>query len=169
MKRAQKLVLILFAFVDVAVIGALAVIVIRNGRQQGPETPPVAAPPSACVASVLDAFSTDGSSARVDWNDTGSDPPYAMLDIVLAGETLPEAPTAQLLWTVLDRLSPSLPELCELPPLLTFRVTVVEGTETHHYVVETSGEALGGWLRGDLDDTELALHARFRTSVAAAP
>jgi hypothetical protein len=174
MKPVQKLVLVLFALVDVAVIGGLAMTVVRSSRRQLPEAAPTAvaatgATPSACVAGLLERFSAGGASARVDWNDGAGTATRATVDITLAAGSLPEPPTPQLLWSLLDRLSPALLQECELPPTVTLRVRVTQESGTQLYALETPGDVLAGWLLGDVDDAELAAHARYRESVLPAP
>ncbi len=169
MKRSQKLILILFAFVDLAVIGGLALIVIRSTRPSPPVAAPVASPPSACALSLLEMLSVDGSSARVDWNEVAGSAARATVEVVFTADSLPAPPTPQLLWTVLDRLSPAMAEQCDLPPTLTLRVSVADGSRTHTYAVEMAGEILTGWLRGELDDTELAAHTLYRESALLLP
>ena len=169
MNRAHKLILLAFALVDVAVIGVLAVIVIRSSSRGAPDAVLTAPPPSACVASLLDLLSEGGSSARVNWDENDEIATRVTLDLTLAAGSDSGPPTPQLLWTVLDRLSPSLLDPCEWPPTVTLLVSIAEEGGTQRYAVETSGEALTSWLRGDIDDTEMASLARYRESHIAAP
>jgi hypothetical protein len=169
MKPVQKLILVLFAFVDLAVIGGLALTVFRASRESLPQEVAFAAPPSACIAGLIEAYSGEGSSARVDWREEGASASHATVDIVLAAEALPAPPTPQLVWDLLDRLSPALHDLCDFPSTVILRVTVSGTTGTSYYAIETPGEQLAGWLRGELDDAELAVHARYRESVSLAP
>jgi hypothetical protein len=169
MKPVQKLIVVLFALVDLAVIGGLALTVFQNTRESLPQVPAGAAPPSACITGLIEAYSGEGISARIDWREEGASAPHATLDIVLAAEALPAPPTPQLVWELLDRLSPALHDLCEFPSTVTLRVTVSGTTGTSYYAIETPGDQLAGWLRGELDDEELALHARYRESASLAP
>lgn len=169
MKRAQKLILVAFALVDLAVIGGLALTVLRSSRPAPPQATPIAPTPSACVAGLLDVLSEDGSSAKIDWNAHDGIAAQGTLNVTFAADSLTEPPTPQILWSLLDRLAPTLGALCELPPTVTLLVTVPDATGTVNYRMETTGEMLAGWLRHDISDTELAAHARYRETRSPAP
>jgi hypothetical protein len=169
MKRAQKLILVVFALVDLAVIGGLGLTVLRSSRPTPSQAIPVAPSPSACVAGLLEVLSEEEGSARIDWDEHDGIAAQVTLNVSLAAESLTAPPTPQLLWSLLDRLAPTLRTLCELPPTVTLLVTVPDATGTVYYGMETAGETLAGWLRHDISDTELAAHARYRESRSLAP
>ncbi len=153
MKRGQKIGLILFAVIDLLVIGVLGAVVWSN--QSTPSTPlPM---PSPCAAQVLGRLPAALSPA-ISWD-------HAEVYItVTANYTSPSPPpsSAQLIWPLLDSMESALKLGCPLPLEATLMVNAYGTEHTLHHIARLPGEALHQWAAGAYTHDELAVQGYYR-------
>lgn len=176
MRPFQKRIVVLLAIVDLLVIGGLAAVVVRNSRPAQPVASVAVPTPSACTTLLLEALAPCGDSTASGWDTATPGEPLtatttspAHIRVTLSPAIAEVEGSAQVLWTVLDHLPRSLPDLCVLPPSVTLMVTTRQTGEAVHYTAEFEGTALSAWLRGELDDEALAAGARYREITTAGP
>jgi hypothetical protein len=174
MSGRQKLILAALALANVVLIGGMAAYVVSHSR--GTEAPVQSAfldvdevpTPSPCADYLIEHLRWLGGTTRV------SGFPEALL-VDVAFETPPQmaAPEpealSQVLWTMLDSLSPAFGEICGAPERVDLSARFTSSSPARVFTVQLGGPQLVGWLQGSLTDEALVSMARYRGSVDAAP
>ncbi len=163
MNRRQKLVLTVFAVTDALVIGLMAIIVATQSGRPLPDLAPVPTA-SPCVAYMLDSLSWTAGSARISAVD---DDLLVQVTFVLPPDASQVTP--QILWTMLDSLSPEFKQRCGTPGRMTLIVDYPTLPVPQQYEAELSGESLVAWLQGLMTDDELAAANVYRSASAGGP
>lgn len=151
MTRRQKLVLIVLAVLNLAVIGAMGSYVVITTRRA--DTASV--DPNPCADALLPRMGTWAASMAVDWS-----PDAAYVELTHPTPSVANAP-ADLVWDALDHLPADLAEICPEPDSVT--LTVHTGSPaTQSQTVLVDGALLLDWLAGRISDDDLAAQARYR-------
>ena len=162
MTKRQKLILILFALLDVAVIvmlGSLAYLQLHP-------PPVIRADISPCTQQLLAEF--EALDPRIAWDATNA--LHLALTLPSSGDASGELPpSAQALWPILDALATQLPADCPAPSQVTINLTVREATGVIYHVAQIDGATLTAWREGDLSDADFAGQARYRRIRTPAP
>lgn len=163
MTRKQKLILIILGVLDLVVIGALAVIIVRT-MTATPATPPavVQAEVSPCMQRMLDACNAlpipFSDTATVAWDTTQL---YITLQAVYPFAA-PPSESAQLLWVALDEIAVVLRSGCYIPETITITLTAHGNVETVRYLAQLAGQDVAAWMAGTLSEENLAAQSHFR-------
>ncbi|MFP4394757.1 MAG: hypothetical protein ACLFTI_05785 [Anaerolineales bacterium] len=162
MTKRQKLILILFALLDVAVIvmlGSLAYLQLHP-------PPVIRADISPCAQQLLVEFET--LDPRIAWDATNA--LHLSLTLPSSGDASGELPpSAQALWPILDVLAAQLPADCPAPSQATIYLAVREVAGVAHHVAQIDGATLTAWRDGDLSDAAFAARARYRRIMTPTP
>ena len=163
MNRRQKLILAILAVADVLVIGLMAVVVVTQSGRALPDLAPIPTP-SPCVVYLLDSLSWTKGSARV--STVGDN---LLVQVAVAQPPDASRVSPQILWTILDSLSPEFRQRCGTPERLTLMVDYPTLPVPQQYTAEISGESLVAWLQGLITDDELAAANHYRFASAGMP
>ncbi len=155
MTKRQKLILILFALLDVAVIAMLGSLAYLELHPQ----PVLRADISPCVQQLLAEF--DPLAPQIAWDATNA--LHLALTSPPAGDTAEDAPpSVQALWPILDTLATRLPAECPAPSRVTIHLAARDASGVTHHVAQIDGATLTAWRDGDLSDATFAAQARYR-------
>lgn len=158
MTKRQKLILILFALLDVAFIVMLGSFIYLQLHPPPPQ-PVIRADLSPCAQRLLAEFGA--LNPRIAWDATNA------LQLALAPPPPDDAfgdgsAAAQALWPILDALAAQLAEDCPAPSQVTIYLTARDASGVTHHVAQIDGAKLAAWRDGDLSDALFATEARYR-------
>ncbi len=166
MTRKQKHILIILGVLDLVVVGALAIIVVRT-MTATPAAPPsiVQAHVSPCVQRMLESCNAlpapFSETATVAWDTTQL---YITLHAAYPTAT-PPSDSAQLLWTALDEMAVVLKSGCYTPETIIIALTAHGNAETVQYLAQLAGQDVTAWMAGTLSEENLAAQSHFRQTV----
>lgn len=153
MTTKQKVVLIVLAILDVAVVTGLGAIMVSRSRPSA-DPAPILPAEDPCAEALLSALATTGDATTVAWTREAAHLSVAQSTVVST------VPAEQYLWTVLDSLPAPLPVVCPLPETVTISVHAPEGTV---HTTRLNGSDLAAWLAGTQSDQDLAARALYRS------
>ena len=176
MSRRQKLILAALALANVLLIGGMAAYVISHSRggaavAEAPEQRVAldvdeVPTPSPCADYLIEHLRWLGGTTRV-----SEFPETILVDVTF--ETPPQMaapdPKAlpQVLWTMLDSLSPAFEEICGAPQRIDLSTRFTSFSPARVFTVQLGGPQLVAWLQGSLTDEALVSTARYRGSADA--
>jgi hypothetical protein len=157
MTSRQKLILGLFAVVDLIVIIGLAVVVVRSSQSNALARSRTEAN-AQCQEALLNA------AREVDRRATTSQSSEVVL-VRLPVNSVTGEPTPQDIWTVIDHLAPSISSACPDLSAVVLYVTVCSAdAASKRYTVELDTDPLREWQAGRLSETDFAATVRWRAA-----
>lgn len=153
MTQRQKTFLIALALIDLIVVGVVVGTIIRN---MGPATPPLTQV-LPCTQALLKSFPTNWQP-QVSWEPASL---YIMLTVEY-DTAWPPRESAQLLWTILDKVAATVEGSCPPPGDLTLVVNANGRVQAWHHLAHISGDDFAAWLYHELPSDALATRATYR-------
>jgi hypothetical protein len=175
--KGQRVIVALLVLANILVIGGMATYVISQSRGSAAEEPlpapvqdstldsmPIALP---CAEYLIESLMEIGETVRVSILDRAIVIEVSFHQQAPASPERPEV-SPQVLWTLLDSLSPTFTRICGTPEWVTLSARFEGPGLPEVFTAELAGERLESWLEGTLDDTGLASEANYRAPYAGA-
>ncbi|MCU0522388.1 MAG: hypothetical protein MUF84_17065 [Anaerolineae bacterium] len=184
MTRKQKLVVAILGAANVLVIGGLGLYAWLQRRSSAVPHPPLGAgsqvhtavpTTSACATFLLESAEVSGWDARVSEMESVlyyevSTGESATLALPVSTDEAVTVAADQMIWTVLDSLSPEYAERCRAAVTVSVTAIVVDGLGVRQQATaQVPGDVLALWVQGLTSDDDLAARARFRSSAQLLP
>jgi hypothetical protein len=159
MKKYQRLILILFAIVDMIIIAFLARTVYKTSisySEVGGYSPEL-----NCASVLLDALNADHRQVIFSQHDGVI---YLTISHT-AVATIVEQDEVELLWSLLDQLAYSMPEaydLCQEPESIVIQLDVLKNNTTKNHAAIIQVNDLIRWSKNEIDNHTLAANIKYR-------
>ena len=156
MNIKQRLILVLFAIVDIVIVVFLASTVVKTWSSY-PEAM-VQSKQLTCAQHYLDALNTHQQQVTFSMDKD-------VIHITLATSNMEKLDDTEFLWTLIDQLGQiafSTDELCLEPNTLIVQQTISNEIESNFHMSIISINDLISWTTGQLSDNQLAAQIKYR-------